>query len=106
MRTSGPINLGFTDLVARRWPEPDAGIWEISDRRRRRRETTRSALAADIRARGFDTSRNTYTRSYGSGGLDSALVILPVTGFEALVQAALALRDAAREEPQGEFGKP
>lgn len=22
---------GFTDLVARRWPEPDAGIWEIRD---------------------------------------------------------------------------
>ena len=75
---------GFTDLVARRWPEPDAGIWEIrgdpahhvhskimgwlaldralriaethriSARRRRRWETARAALAADIRTRGFD----------------------------------------------------
>jgi GH15 family glucan-1,4-alpha-glucosidase len=103
---------GFTDLVARRWPDPDAGIWEIradaahhvhskimgwlaldralriaeshriSVRRRLRWEGARDAVAADIRARGFDTARNTYTRSYGSGDLDSALLILPVTGFE------------------------
>ncbi|MDQ1057424.1 GH15 family glucan-1,4-alpha-glucosidase [Arthrobacter globiformis] len=103
---------GFTDLVARRWPEPDAGIWEIradaahhvhskimgwlaldralriarthriSTRRRLRWEGARDAVAADIKARGFDTARNTYTRSYGSGDLDSALLILPVTGFE------------------------
>jgi GH15 family glucan-1,4-alpha-glucosidase len=103
---------GFTDLVARRWAEPDAGIWEIradaahhvhskimawlaldralriaeshriSARRRRRWGTARSELSADIRAKGFDTARNTYTRSYGSADLDSALLILPVTGFE------------------------
>ena len=104
---------GFTDLVARRWQEPDAGIWEIradaahhvhskimgwlaldralrialshpvSSRRQRRWEAARTGLAADIRDRGFDDCRNTYTRSYGSADLDSALLILPVTGFEA-----------------------
>lgn len=120
---------GFTDLVARRWPEPDAGIWEIRDdpaqhvhskvmgwlaldralriaethrismRRRRRWETARSALAADIRARGFDPARNTYTRSYGSGDLDSALLILPVTGFESPGSARLrGTVDAVRAE--------
>ena len=77
---------GFTDPVARRWPEPDAGIWEIradpahhvhskimgwlaldralriaethriSARRRRRWESGESAIAADIRARGFDAA--------------------------------------------------
>jgi GH15 family glucan-1,4-alpha-glucosidase len=103
---------GFTDLVAQRWPDPDAGIWEIradaahhvhskimgwlaldralriaashriSARRRLRWEGARDAVATDIRAKGFDTARNTYTRSYGSGDLDSALLILPVTGFE------------------------
>ncbi|MFE5838820.1 glycoside hydrolase family 15 protein [Arthrobacter sp. NPDC056493] len=103
---------GFTDLVARRWPEPDAGIWEvradaahhvhskimgwlaldralrisethrISARRRRRWEEARAAVSADIRTRGFDAARDTYTRSYGSADLDSALLILPVTGFE------------------------
>ncbi|MFC9351609.1 glycoside hydrolase family 15 protein [Arthrobacter sp. NPDC057013] len=105
---------GFTELVARRWPEPDAGIWEIradaahhvhskimawlaldralhiaethriSVRRRRRWEAARRELAGDIRTKGFDPARNTYTRSYGSGDLDSALLILPVTGFEDL----------------------
>ncbi|MFM9432479.1 glycoside hydrolase family 15 protein [Arthrobacter sp. MP_2.3] len=120
---------GFTDLVARRWPEPDAGIWEIRDdpaqhvhskvmgwlaldralriaethrvstRRRRRWETARSALAADIRARGFDPARNTYTRSYGSSNLDSALLILPVTGFESPGSARLrGTVDAVRAE--------
>lgn len=103
---------GFADLVARRWPDPDAGIWEIradathhvhskimgwlaldralriaethriSSRRRRRWEAARSALSADISTRGFDAARNTYTRAYGSADLDSALLILPVTGFE------------------------
>jgi GH15 family glucan-1,4-alpha-glucosidase len=110
---------GFTDLVARRWPEPDAGIWEIrgdaaqhvhskvmgwlaldralhiarthpvSARRRGRWETARNDLAAEIRTRGFDTARNSYTRSYGSGDLDSALLILPVTGFESPDSARL-----------------
>lgn len=120
---------GFTDLVARRWPEPDAGIWEIradaahhvhskimgwlaldralriaeshhiSARRRRRWVTARSAVAADIRMRGFDTARNTYTRSYGSPDLDSALLILPVTGFESPGSARLrGTVDAVRAE--------
>ncbi|MFE4541609.1 glycoside hydrolase family 15 protein [Arthrobacter sp. NPDC056727] len=110
---------GFTDLVARRWPEPDAGIWEIradaahhvhskimgwlaldralrisethqiSARRRRRWEAARSDIAVDIRTRGFDAARNTYTRSYGSGDLDSALLILPVTGFDPAGSARL-----------------
>ena len=120
---------GFTDLVARRWPEPDAGIWEIradaahhvhsklmgwlaldralriarthriSARRRRRWEAARSAVSADIRARGFDPARNTYTRSYGSADLDSALLIMPVTRFEEPGSARLrGTVDAVRAE--------
>ncbi|MFJ5699030.1 glycoside hydrolase family 15 protein [Arthrobacter sp. NPDC093139] len=103
---------GFADLVARRWQEPDAGIWEIradaaqhvhskvmgwlaldralriarthpvGRRRQRRWDAARNSLAAEVRTRGFDPARNTYTRSYGSADLDSALLILPVTGFE------------------------
>ncbi|MFE4834004.1 glycoside hydrolase family 15 protein [Arthrobacter sp. NPDC056691] len=120
---------GFTDLVARRWPEPDAGIWEvradtahhvhskimgwlaldralwisethrISARRRRRWDAARSEISADIRTRGFDAARNTYTRSYGSADLDSALLILPVTGFESPDSARLrGTVDAVRAE--------
>jgi GH15 family glucan-1,4-alpha-glucosidase len=104
---------GFADLVATRWQEPDAGIWEIRDdaahhvhskmmgwlaldralrigqshhlraHQRDRWETARRDLAAEIRSKGFDPARNTYTRTYGSSDLDAALLVLPVTGFEA-----------------------
>jgi GH15 family glucan-1,4-alpha-glucosidase len=125
---------GFTDLVARRWPDPDAGIWElradaaqhvhskvmgwlaldralriarthpVSLRRQRRWETARNHLAAEIRTKGFDPARNTYTRTYGSGDLDSALLILPVTGFEAADSARLlGTVDAIRTELSAGF---
>ncbi|MDZ5622871.1 glycoside hydrolase family 15 protein [Nocardioides sp. HM23] len=103
---------GFADLVARRWQEPDAGIWEVrddadhhvhskmmawlaldralriaethhvSDRRRRRWRTAREAIVSEVRTRGFDEERNCYTRSYGSADLDAALLVLPLLGME------------------------
>jgi len=103
---------GFADLVARRWPEPDAGIWELRDdaaqhvhsklmgwlaldralriadthrlpaRQRRRWQAARDAIAAEVRTRGFDPAKKSYTRSYGSSDLDAALLILPLLGFE------------------------
>ena len=103
---------GFADHVARRWHEPDAGIWEIRDdaahhvhskvmgwlaldralriadthrlpaRQRRRWETARDALAADVKERGFDAARGSYTRSYDSTDLDAALLVLPLLGIE------------------------
>lgn len=102
------VMRGFADLVARRWHEPDAGIWEIRDdpahhvhsklmgwlaldralriseshrtRRSRRRRwlDARDAIAADVRAHGFDPAGNRYTRSYGSADLDAALLVLPL----------------------------
>lgn len=125
---------GFADLVARRWPEPDAGIWEvradaahhvhskvmgwlaldralriarthrISARQQCRWETERNNIAVEIRDKGFDPSRNTYTRTYGSGDLDSALLILPVTGFEEPDSARLrGTVDAVRAELSAGF---
>ena len=103
---------GFTDTVARRWREPDAGIWEVrndvthhvhsklmawlaldralrlaeshrlSRRRRRRWETARADIAAEVGERGFDKSKGSYVRSYGSEDLDAALLILPLLGIE------------------------
>jgi GH15 family glucan-1,4-alpha-glucosidase len=103
---------GFADHVACHWREPDAGIWEVRDvprhhvhsklmawvcldrairisdgrrgasRRRHRWCEERDALAAEIRDRGFDTSRGTYTRAYDSDELDAALLVLPLVGFE------------------------
>jgi GH15 family glucan-1,4-alpha-glucosidase len=103
---------GFADLVAHRWHEPDAGIWEIRDdaahhvhsklmgwlaldralriadshrtptRQRRRWQAARAAIAEEVRARGYDRANGTYTRSYGSVDLDAALLILPLLGVE------------------------
>jgi GH15 family glucan-1,4-alpha-glucosidase len=103
---------GFADLVARRWSEPDAGIWEVrgdqvhhvhsklmawlaldralriaethrlSARRRRRWQAAREAIRVEVQQQGFDTSMGSYTRSYGSQELDAALLILPRIGLE------------------------
>ena len=100
------------DFTAGSWHDPDAGLWEVrgkaahfvhsklmawltldravrmaqSNRTResrvRRWATERSALAADIRQRGFDPRRSTYVRAYGSDELDAAILILPLLEFE------------------------
>lgn len=102
----------FADLVAARWQEPDAGIWEVRDdavqhvhsklmawlaldralrigehhrlsaRRRERWRAARDQIAHEVACRGFDAPRNTYVRSYGSDELDAALLLLPVIGME------------------------
>jgi GH15 family glucan-1,4-alpha-glucosidase len=103
---------GFADHVARLWREPDAGIWEIrgdpkqhvhsklmawlaldralriadtrpcSTRRRTHWRTERDAIADDVRARGFDPNKRSYTRTYGSQDLDAAVLVLPLLGIE------------------------
>lgn len=103
---------GFAGMVARAWPAPDAGIWEIRDdaahhvhsklmawlaldralrigathrlgkRQRRRWQTALTRLGTEIRAQGIDPARNTYTRTYGSQDLDAALLVLPLVGIE------------------------
>jgi len=111
---------GFADLVAARWPEPDAGIWEIRDdaahhvhskvmgwlaldralriadthrlpsRQRRRWQIAKDALAADVQTRGFDFAKGSYVRSYGSLELDAALLVLPLLGLEPAESARVA----------------
>jgi GH15 family glucan-1,4-alpha-glucosidase len=103
---------GFADYVAKRWREPDAGIWEIRgdgahyvhsklmgwltldrairiaetrrtpSRRLRRWRTERDAIAEQVRRQGFDDRQGTYTRTYGSSDIDAALLILPLLGLE------------------------
>ena len=102
----------FVDLVARRWSEPDAGIWEIrgdavhhvhsklmawlaldrglriaqthriSARQRQRWLAAREAIGLEVRERGFNADLGSYTRSYGSPDLDAALLVLPLIGLE------------------------
>ncbi|MEE6308015.1 glycoside hydrolase family 15 protein [Plantactinospora veratri] len=102
---------GFADVVARRWPEPDAGIWELRhptqqvhsklmgwlaldralriaqthplpDRQRRRWRDARQAIVDDVRVHGVDPDRGNYVRGYGSREVDAALLVLPLLGIE------------------------
>jgi GH15 family glucan-1,4-alpha-glucosidase len=103
---------GLADFVSREWRRPDAGIWEVRgdpahhvhsklmgwltlDRairtsrfrraRRSRVETwrrARNAIATEVRDRGFDQRRGTYTGAYGSEDLDASVLILPILEFE------------------------
>jgi GH15 family glucan-1,4-alpha-glucosidase len=122
---------GLADLVARRWREPDAGIWEVRGGQRhyvhsklmawaaldralrmsrwqRTRETRvhrwateRDALAAEIRSHGFDSARGCYVWAYGSSDLDASLLLLPVLEFEE--QASPRLRGTI-DAIRGELG--
>ncbi len=106
------VMRGFADLVARRWPEPDAGIWEVRDKpaqhvhsklmawlaldralriaethgarasQGRRWLDARDAIAADVRTHGFDPVHNRYTRNYGSTDVDAAVLVLPLLGID------------------------
>jgi GH15 family glucan-1,4-alpha-glucosidase len=114
------VLVQYADTVARDWRRPDAGIWEIREHPRqyvhskvwawialdraarvghrqkvsRKRvtawEQARDELAAEIREKGFDARLGAYVRSYGSDELDAALLLLPLTGFEADGSARLA----------------
>ena len=103
---------GLADFVTQSWRRPDASMWEVrgeerhyvhsklmgwlaldravriagTHRTRRHRverwQSERDALAADVRARGFDQHRGSYVRSYRAHDLDAALLLLPTLGFE------------------------
>ena len=111
-RRSRKVLADYADLVCREWRRPDAGIWEVREeprdyvhskvwawialdraartgwalRMNRRRiaiwESTRDEIAAEVRERGFATELGCYVRAYGSDQLDSALLLLPLTGFD------------------------
>jgi GH15 family glucan-1,4-alpha-glucosidase len=128
-RETWRAGCAFADLVARRWSEPDSGIWEVRgepahyvhsklmawlalDRALRiartqptrtsrvhRWESARDAVAADVRARGFDEERNTYVRAYGRRDLDASLLVLPLLKLEpAGSPRVLGTIDAVRHE--------
>jgi GH15 family glucan-1,4-alpha-glucosidase len=103
---------GFADEVAKRWREPDAGIWEVRgppqhhvhsklmgwlalDRAIRiadvhrtptrqvsRWISERETLQRDVMRLGFDEARGTYTRAYDSRELDASLLLLPIIKIE------------------------
>jgi GH15 family glucan-1,4-alpha-glucosidase len=96
--------------LARRWHEPDAGIWEsraaprhfvhskvlawaafdrgIASVRGRDGEDhvgdwrrIRAAIHDEVFARGFDRDLNSFVRAYGSKALDASTLLFPLIGF-------------------------
>ena len=102
----------YADWVVSNWRQPDSGLWEVRDapahyvhskvwawialdraartakalRMSRTRTTAweqeRELIAGEIRTRGFSTELGSYVRAYGSKEMDSALLLLPLTGFD------------------------
>jgi GH15 family glucan-1,4-alpha-glucosidase len=124
----------FADLVASRWKEPDAGIWEVRgdpvhyvhsklmawlclDRALRiaekrgvtsRRTATwskeRDRLRETVKERGFDLGLGSYVRSYDSNDLDAALLILPLLEFDDDPERVKGTIDAIRRELETDDG--
>ena len=105
------LNLdAIIDTVARRWREPDEGIWEVRgerqhftyskfsawyavDRAIKFAETAgrdypvedwqrlRQEIHDDICQHGYDTDRQSFVQYYGGKALDASLLLIPGSGF-------------------------
>lgn len=104
------LQRALLDFLEGAWREPDNGLWEVRGPRRHfvhskvlawvgldravqaveqfglegpveswRR--TRAEIHAEVCERGWDVERRTFTQSYGSRGLDSAVLLIPQVGF-------------------------
>ena len=98
------------DYLEGHWSEPDNSLWEVRGQRRQfvhskvmawagvdrgvqavqrfgldgpldRWKQLRGQIHAEVCDQGFDADRNTFTQSYGSSGLDAALLLIPRVGF-------------------------
>jgi GH15 family glucan-1,4-alpha-glucosidase len=104
------LQRDLLDYLEGNWQRPDQGIWEIRGTPRefvhskvmawagldrgvravedrglpgdaKRWREARDEIHAEVCARGYDPTRNTFTQFYGSRGLDAALLLVPRTGF-------------------------
>jgi GH15 family glucan-1,4-alpha-glucosidase len=100
----------LVDVVARRWREPDNGIWEARGERQDfvhskvmawvavdravravedfglagpvdRWKKLRAEIHEEVMIRGVNESTGTFKRSYESRALDAALLVFPMVGF-------------------------
>ena len=105
-----PQQLTLIEHLEQIWDQPDDGIWEVRGGRRHftlskimawvaldrtvrdaerfklqapleRWRRVRDHMHATICELGFDTSRNTFTQSFGSSELDASLLLMPLVGF-------------------------
>lgn len=108
--TAWDVQRALMDFLEGNWQNPDSSLWEVRgpsrhfvhskvmawagvDRAVRsvenhgltgpvdRWRVLRDHIHADVCARGYDAERRTFTQSYGSNGVDAALLLLPRVGF-------------------------
>ncbi|RRR43620.1 glycoside hydrolase family 15 protein [Mycolicibacter terrae] len=108
--TAWDIQRALLDFLEGNWHQPDASLWEVRGPQRHfvhskvmawsgvdravhavqthgrdgpvdRWRALAAAIHADVCEHGFDAERQTFTQSYGSAGLDSALLLIPRVGF-------------------------
>lgn len=108
--TDWRIELELLARLENVWREPDEGIWEVRGPRRHfthskvmawvafdravkdverfglegpvdRWRALRDEIHAEVCARGYDASRNTFTQYYGGRDVDAALLVMAEVGF-------------------------
>lgn len=108
--TAWDIQRGLLNFLEGHWDQTDSGLWEVRGPQRHfvhskvmawagvdrgvhavethgrvgpadRWRALADRIHADVCAHGYDAERNTFTQSYGSPGLDAALLQLPRVGF-------------------------
>ena len=104
------FQLAMLDFLDEKWREPDEGLWEVRGPRRHfthskvmawvafdrcikdaeaygleapleRWRATRTAIHAEVCAKGFDSKRQAFVQSYESMQLDASLLLIPQVGF-------------------------
>ncbi|HEU4361061.1 MAG TPA: glycoside hydrolase family 15 protein [Mycobacterium sp.] len=108
--TAWDIQCALLDFLEGHWDKPDASLWEVRGPQRHfvhskvmawagvdravhaiethgrdgplnRWRALAERIHADVCTHGYDADRCTFTQSYGSTGLDSALLLIPRVGF-------------------------
>jgi GH15 family glucan-1,4-alpha-glucosidase len=109
-RWAWPFEKALLGNLEARWQQADHGIWEVRgdpqhfthskvmawvafdravksierfglDGPAERWRALRDQIHAEVCARGFDASRGTFTRFYGTREVDAALLMIPLVGF-------------------------
>ncbi len=104
------FQVALLDFLESKWSDPDDGIWEVRGPRRHfthskvmawvafdrgvkdaerdgleapveRWRAIRSAIHAEVCAKGFDVTRNSFVQSYESEHLDASLLLIAQVGF-------------------------
>jgi len=129
---SGRAIAKIADHVAKRWPEPDSGIWEVRsepehfthskamcwvalDRavklaqdglipdHSERWAAQAAAVRSFVEDRCWDERRRSYVRAAGVGELDAALLTLALVGYEGSARVRGTIDAIRRELAEGPF---